>query len=150
MALSKINLQSSEAIASLNEERPLLSRRARPVRLPDIQRSFLSGDPPEIYPKGHKLRISAVYEKNRSARLGEPVFCVLRILWINDVINVFGKEECVQGTHQGFLARSIPARMRHGLLCRPYSAIKKRHASACLSLWRSGWDSNPRYRCRYT
>ena len=43
MALSKINLQSSEAIASLNEERPLLSRRARPVRLPDIQRSFLSG-----------------------------------------------------------------------------------------------------------
>ena len=48
MALSKINLQSSEAIASLNEERPLLSRRAHPVRLPDIQRSFLSGDPPEI------------------------------------------------------------------------------------------------------
>ena len=42
MALSKINLQSSEAIASLNEERPLLSRRAHPVRLPDIQRSFLS------------------------------------------------------------------------------------------------------------
>ena len=43
MALSKINLQSSEAIASLNEERPLLSRRAHPARLPDIQRSFLSG-----------------------------------------------------------------------------------------------------------
>ena len=38
----------------------------------------------------------------------------------------------MQGTHQGFLARSIPARRRHGLLCRPYSAIKKRHASACL------------------
>ena len=74
MALSKINLQSSEAIASLNEERPLLSRRARPVRLPDIQRSFLSGDPPEIYPKGHKLRISAVYEKNPLRPLGEPDF----------------------------------------------------------------------------
>ena len=72
MALSKINLQSSEAIASLNEERPLLSRRAHPVRLPDIQRSFLSGDPPEIYPKGHKLRISAVYEKNPLRPLGEP------------------------------------------------------------------------------
>ena len=74
MALSKINLQSSEAIASLNEERPLLSRRAHPVRLPDIQRSFLSGDPPEIYPKGHKLRISAVYEKNPLRPLGEPDF----------------------------------------------------------------------------
>ena len=83
-------------------------------------------------PAGHKPRISAVYEKNRSARLGEPVFCVLRILWINDVINVFGKEECVQGTHQGFFARSIPARRRHGLLRRPHSAIKKRHAFACL------------------
>ena len=72
-------------------------------------------------PAGHKPRISAVYEKNRSARLGEPVFCVLRILWINDVINVFGKEECVQGTPDGFLARSIPARRRHGLQCRPHS-----------------------------
>ena len=78
MALSKINLQSSEAIASLNEERPLLSRRAHPVRLPDIQRSFLSGDPPEIYPKGHKLRISAVYEKNPLRPLGEPDFLCFR------------------------------------------------------------------------
>ena len=44
------------------------------MRLPDIQRSFLSGDPPEIYPKGHKLRISAVYEKNPLRPLGEPDF----------------------------------------------------------------------------
>ena len=48
------------------------------ARLPDVQRSFLSGDPPEIYPKGHKLRISAVYEavyeKNPLRPLGEPDF----------------------------------------------------------------------------
>ena len=44
------------------------------ARLPDIQRSCLSGDPPEIYPKGHKLRISAVYEKNPLRPLGEPDF----------------------------------------------------------------------------
>ena len=44
----------------------------------------------------------------------------------------FGKEECVQETHQGFLARSIPARRRHSLRSRLYSAKKKRHAIACL------------------
>ena len=49
-------------------------------------------------------------EKTRYSRVFS--FCVLRILWINDVTNVFEKEECVQGTHQGFLARSIPARRR--------------------------------------
>ena len=32
------------------------------------------GDPPEIYPCGHKLRISAVYEKNPLRPLGEPDF----------------------------------------------------------------------------
>ena len=43
--ISKTNIanpRSSEAIAGLNEERPLLSRWALPARLPDIQRSFLS------------------------------------------------------------------------------------------------------------
>ena len=39
----KTSPRSSEAIVGLNEERPLLSRQARPARLPDIQRSFLSG-----------------------------------------------------------------------------------------------------------
>ena len=32
------------------------------------------GDPPEIYPCGHKLRISATYEKNPLRPLGEPDF----------------------------------------------------------------------------
>ena len=48
------------------------------ARLPDIQMSFLSGDPPEIYPKGHKLRISAAYEKNPLRPLGEPDFLCFR------------------------------------------------------------------------
>ena len=38
----------------------------------------------------------------------------------------------MQETHQGFLARSIPARRRHSLRSRLYSAKKKRHAIACL------------------
>ena len=33
---------------------------------------------------------------------------------------------------RGFLARSIPARRRHSLRSRLYSAKKKRHAIACL------------------
>ena len=37
---------------------------------------------------------------------------------MNAEMIVFGKEECVQGTHQGFLARSIPARRRRSLLRR--------------------------------
>ena len=49
------------------------------------------------------------------------------------MINVFGKEECVQGTHQGFLARSIPARRRHGLQCRPHSTKKERPPDGAVS-----------------
>ena len=41
----KQNRGPASAATILNEERPLLSRRARPARLPDIQRSFLSGAP---------------------------------------------------------------------------------------------------------
>ena len=41
----KQNRGPASAATILNEERPLPSRRARPARLPDIQRSFLSGAP---------------------------------------------------------------------------------------------------------
>ena len=51
---------------------------------------------------------------------------------MNAEICVFGKEDSVKETHQGFLSRSIPARRRHGLRSRPLSTKKKRHASACL------------------
>lgn len=44
---------------------------------------------------------------------------------MNAKIYVFGKEECVQGTHQGFLARSIPARRRHSLRSRLRTSKKK-------------------------
>ena len=39
----KQNRGPASAATILNEERPLLSRQARSARLPDIQRSFLSG-----------------------------------------------------------------------------------------------------------
>ena len=38
---------------------------------------------------------------------------------------ILGKEECVQETHQGFLARSIPARRRRSLLGRLRTSKKK-------------------------
>ena len=38
---------------------------------------------------------------------------------------ILGKEECVQGTHQGFLARSIPARRRRSLHSRLRTSKKK-------------------------
>ena len=41
----RANRGPASAATILNEERPLLSRRARSARLPDIQRSFLSGAP---------------------------------------------------------------------------------------------------------
>ena len=51
---------------------------------------------------------------------------------MNADIHVFGKEDSVKETYQGFLSRSIPARRRHGLRSRPLSSKKKRHAAACL------------------
>ena len=51
---------------------------------------------------------------------------------MNTKIYVFGKEDSVKETHQGFLSRSIPARRRHDLHSRPHSVKKKRHAYACL------------------
>ena len=51
---------------------------------------------------------------------------------MNADIHVFGKEDSVKETYQGFLSRSSPARRRHGLRSRPLSTKKKRHASACL------------------
>ena len=38
---------------------------------------------------------------------------------------ILGKEECVQETHQGFLARSIPARRRRSLHSRLRTSQKK-------------------------
>ena len=45
LKLEKQNRNPASAVTILNEERPLLSRQARPARLSDIQRSFLSGAP---------------------------------------------------------------------------------------------------------
>ena len=45
---------------------------------------------------------------------------------MNAKIYVFGKEDSVKETHQGFLSRSIPARRRNGLRSRPHSAKKNR------------------------
>ena len=44
---------------------------------------------------------------------------------MNADIHVFGKEDSVKETYQGFLSRSIPARRRHGLRSRPLSTKKK-------------------------
>ena len=50
---------------------------------------------------------------------------------MNMEIHVFGKEDSVKETHQGFLSRSIPARRRRSLRGR-LRTKKGRHADACL------------------
>ena len=50
---------------------------------------------------------------------------------MNVEIHVFGKEDSVKETHQGFLSRSIPARRRRSLRGR-LRTKKGRHADACL------------------
>ena len=79
--------QSSGAVAGLNEERPLDVRQARPARLPDIQRSFLSGGAPEgtrthtLKAREPKGDVTLVKEKCFPMISCEDSFCTLMVFF---------------------------------------------------------------------